>query len=106
MTDLKTGGRFGAALRDILADKTAFARHREANLRPETVRAFGEKIADSGVKYIYYMIPTLGARTVAKVVPAEHYERMLGKGIAFHRTALTDLQTSREGELIGGGVAA
>ena len=52
------------------------------------------------------MLPTLGSRTVAKVVPAELYERMLKKGIAFHRTALTDLQTSREGELIGGGVDA
>lgn len=103
---LSTGGRFGAAIREILADKTAFARHRDANLQPEVVSELGEKIRATGVKYIYYMIPTLGARTVAKVVPAEHYERMLGKGIAFHRTALTDLQTSREGELIGGGVDA
>ncbi|WP_449282337.1 glutamine synthetase family protein [Leucobacter sp.] len=106
MSDLKTGGSFGASLREILADKTAFARHQEANLEPETVAALGARIRETGVKYIYYMIPTLGARTVAKVVPAEHYERMLRKGIAFHRTALTDLQTSREGELIGGGVAA
>lgn len=106
MTDLTTGGRFGAALREALADKTAFDRHQEANLRPEVVAELGKKIEASGVKYIYYMIPTLGARTVAKVVPAKHFERMLKKGIAFHRTALTDLQTSREGELIGGGVAA
>ncbi len=106
MSDMKTGGRFGEALRAALADSSAFDRHQHANLQPETVATLGEKIASSGVKYIYYMIPTLGARTVAKVVPAEHYERMLKKGIAFHRTALTDLQTSREGELIGGGVAA
>ncbi len=106
MSDLKTGGSFGASLREILADKTAFARHQEANLESETVAALGAKIRETGVRYIYYMIPTLGARTVAKVVPAEHYERMLRKGIAFHRTALTDLQTSREGELIGGGVEA
>ncbi|MFV0435518.1 MAG: glutamine synthetase family protein [Leucobacter sp.] len=106
MSDLTTGGRFGAALREILADDTAFARHQQANLQPDVIAALGEKIEKSGVKYIYYMIPTLGARTVAKVVPAEHYERMLKKGITFHRTALTDLQTSREGELIGGGVDA
>ncbi|MBP1327379.1 glutamine synthetase [Leucobacter exalbidus] len=105
-SDYATGGRFGAALREILADTTAFARHQEANLQPEVVEAMGKKIRDNGVKYIYFMLPTLGARTVAKVVPAEHYERMLRKGIAFHRTALTDLQTSREGELIGGGVDA
>jgi len=106
MTVLSTGGDFGAALREIIADKTAFDRHQEANLRPETVDALADRIRASGVKYIYYMLPTLGSRTVAKVVPAEHYERMLRKGIAFHRTALSDLQTSREGELIGGGVAA
>lgn len=106
MSDLKTGGRFGAALREILADTTAFARHQEANMRPEMVSVLAERIRETGVKYIYYMIPTVGSRTVAKVVPAEHYERMLRKGIAFHRTALTDLQTSREGELIGGGVDA
>ncbi|MBO1902166.1 glutamine synthetase [Leucobacter weissii] len=104
--DLITGGSFGASLREIIADDTAFERHREANTRRENVEAFGEKIRESGVKYIYYMLPTLGSRTVAKVVPAVHYERMLRKGIAFHRTALTDLQTSREGELIGGGVDA
>lgn len=106
MTDLNTGGRFGAALREALADTGAYERHREANMRPEVLKALGEKIEASGVKYIYYMLPTLGARTVAKVVPAEHYARMLNKGIAFHRTALTDLQTSREGELIGGGIEA
>lgn len=106
MSDLKTGGSFGAALREILEDKSAFERHQTSNLRPEVVQELAEKIQSSGVKYIYYMVPTLGSRTVAKVVPAEHYERMLRKGIAFHRTALSDLQTSREGELIGGGVAA
>lgn len=106
MTDPSTGGSFGAALREILDDDTAFARHQDANMRPEVVAALGEKIRETGVKYVYYMVPTLGSRTIAKVVPAEHYERMLRKGIAFHRTALTDLQTSREGELIGGGVAA
>lgn len=106
MSDLHTGGRFGAALREVLADSTAFSRHQEANLSPDVVEALGARIRETGVKYIYYMLPTLGSRTVAKVVPAEHYERMLRKGIAFHRTALTDLQTSREGELLGGGVDA
>ena len=106
MSHPEASGAFATALREILDDDQAFARHQEANLRAEVVSALGEKIRTSGVKFIYYMLPTLGGRTVAKVVPAEHYERMLKKGIAFHRTALTDLQTSREGELIGGGVAA
>ena len=106
MTDFSTGGTFGTAIREILADDTAFTRHQEANLRPDVLSALGERIRETGVKYIYYMVPSLGARPIAKGVPAEHVERMLRKGIAFHRTALTDLQTSREGELIGGGVAA
>jgi glutamine synthetase len=97
---------FGAALRTAIDDREAFNRHQAANLDPATLTAIGEQIAQSGVEFIYYMIPTVGGRTVAKVVPARHFERMLGKGIAFHRTALTDLQTSREGELIGGGVEA
>jgi len=97
---------FGESLRAILDDRGAFDRHQASNLEPATVAALKKKIADSGVKYIYYMIPTLGSRTVAKVVPAAHFERNLKKGIAFHRTALSDLQSSREGELIGGGVAA
>lgn len=97
---------FGKGLRDALADRSAFDRHQSANVEPETVELLKKKIADLGVKYIYYMVPTLGSRTVAKVVPAEHAERNLRKGIAFHRTALTDLQTSREGSLIGGGVEA
>lgn len=105
-TTTLTRGRFGAALREVLADDTAFTRHQEANLRPDTVAELKRKIEESGVKFIYYMLPTLGGRTVAKVVPAEHFERNLRKGIAFHRTALSDLQTSREGELIGGGVEA
>ena len=91
---------------EILTDHSSFEAHRAANLSPEVVEEFRRKITESGIKFIYYMVPTLGGRTVAKVVPAEHYERMLGKGIAFHRTALSDLQTSRSGELIGGGVDA
>ncbi|GAB3123302.1 glutamine synthetase family protein [Glaciibacter psychrotolerans] len=100
------GSRFGDALREILNDDGAFDRHQEANLRPEVIEALESKISDAGVKFIYYMIPTLGGRTIAKVVPAEHVARNLRKGIAFHRTALTDLQTNRGGQLIGGGVAA
>lgn len=106
MTLTATRSRFGEYLRTRLADTDAFARHQELNTRPETVEQLRELIASLGVKYIYFMIPTVGARTVAKVVPAEHIERMLRKGIAFHRTALTDLMSSREGQLIGGGVDA
>ena len=58
------------------------------------------------MKYLYYMLPTLHSRTVAKMVPAKHIVRNLEKGISFHRTALSDLQTDIFGNLIGGGVEA
>jgi glutamine synthetase len=97
---------FGESLRAAIDDREAFGRHQRANMEPQTVAALGEEIEQSGVEFIYYTIPTVGGRTIAKVVPAGHYQRMLFKGIAFHRTALTDLQSNRAGELLGGGVAA
>lgn len=97
---------FGEALRTAIDDRGSFERHREANADPETVAALREQIDRNGVEFIYYILPTVGGRTVAKVVPAAHVERMLVKGVAFHRTALTDLQSSRTGNLIGGGIGA
>ncbi|MET8427636.1 glutamine synthetase [Nocardia sp. NPDC004860] len=97
---------FGEHLRSALSDRGAFDRHREANLAPGVVEGLEEQIARSGVEFIYYMVPTIGGRTIAKVAPAAHVGRMLAKGIAFHRTALTDLQSDRFGGLIGGGVGA
>ncbi|RRJ87622.1 glutamine synthetase [Gulosibacter macacae] len=89
-----------------LSDNDAFARHQQQNLSDESVAEITEKIERSGVKYLYYMLPTLGSRTVAKMVPAKHVVRNLEKGISFHRTALSDLQTDIFGNLIGGGVEA
>jgi glutamine synthetase len=95
-----------SGLRGGLADRDAFARHRERNLSPETVRELGQKIEAAGVAYVYYALPTIGSRMVAKMVPAKHFRRNLEKGIAFHRTALSDLQNDRYGNLIGGGIEA
>lgn len=89
-----------------LADRTAFERHSDVNTQPEVIRSLEATIADNGVEFLYLMIPTLGGRTIGKVVPAVHLGRMLAKGIAFHRTALTDLQADRSGNLIGGGIGA
>lgn len=65
-----------------------------------------QRIKASGVEYIYYMLPTIGAKVVAKMVPARHLRRNLEKGIALHRTAVADLQSDRMGNLIGGGISA
>ncbi|TCK21076.1 glutamine synthetase family protein [Pseudonocardia endophytica] len=100
-----TAGRFGEDLRAALADRDAFDRHRSSNTDPATV-ARCQDVLGSAVEFVYYMVPTIGGRTVAKVVPAGHLERMLAKGICFHRTALTDLQSTRDGDLVGGGIEA
>ena len=89
-----------------LTDNGALDRHRTANLADDTVAELTERIERAGVKYLYYMLPTLGSRTVAKMVPAKHVVRNLEKGISFHRTALSDLQSDIHGNLIGGGIEA
>lgn len=107
-------GRLGRNLADAyreqidaaLADRGALGRHVEANLDEALLAETTERIERSGVQYLYYMLPTLGSRTVAKMVPAKHLVRNLEKGISFHRTALSDLQLDLRGELIGGGVEA
>ena len=86
------GDFYRESVEAALNDNGAFGHHQEQNLEDDTVAGIVEKIERSGVKYLYYMLPTLGARTVAKMVPAKHIVRNLEKGIAFHRTALSDLQ--------------
>lgn len=89
-------------INSALGDRSAFARHQESNLSEETVTKLKDEIQRTGVKYIYYTIPTLKSRTVAKMVPAKHYLRSLERGINFHRTAISDLQNDIFGNLIGG----
>lgn len=98
--------RFADDAAKALNDNTAFERHQEAGLADDSVARLREEIERSGVEFLYYMLPTLGSRTVAKMVPAKHFVRNLEKGISFHRTALTDLQSNIFGHLIGGGVEA
>lgn len=89
-----------------LTDNDAFYKHQAANMRPEVVKDLEQQIAAAGVEFIYYMLPTIGSKVVAKMVPAHHIKRNLEKGIALHRTAVADLQSDRSGELIGGGIGA
>jgi glutamine synthetase len=89
-----------------LTDNDAFHKHQAANMRPEVVKDLEQKISAAGVEFIYYMLPTIGSKVVAKMVPAHHIKRNLEKGIALHRTAVADLQSDRAGNLIGGGIGA
>jgi glutamine synthetase len=95
-----------STISSALSDRDAFARHRDANMKADVVADLEKRIAASGVEYIYYMLPTIGSKVVAKMVPARHLRRNLEKGIALHRTAVADLQSDRMGNLIGGGIGA
>lgn len=92
-----------AQLSSMTAIETALDRHRELNNSAAVVDDLSARIRDSGVEYIYYQVVTLSGRVAAKVVPAKHLLRNLDKGIQFHRTIMSDLQCTREGELLGGG---
>ncbi len=85
---------------------TALDLHRELNSNLDTVQRLEDRIQASGVKHIYYQCVTLSGRVIAKVVPAKHLARNLQKGVQFHRTAISDLQSTRDGVLLGGGAQA
>ncbi|TSI15050.1 glutamine synthetase family protein [Brevibacterium aurantiacum] len=95
---------FRSCIASELEDNSALERHREANTDNDTVEALKEKIERSGVEYMYYMVPTLRSRTVAKVVPAKHFVRNLEKGVNFTRNALMDFQNDVHGNPIGANI--
>jgi len=80
--------------------------HRARNADPDVLARIESEIADNGVEFIYYQCVTLTGRVIAKVVPARHLRRNAQRGILLHRTAITDLQSTRDGELLGGGASA
>jgi glutamine synthetase len=85
---------------------TALDQHRELNSRPGALDHVKQAIADNDVKYIYYQAVTITGRVVGKVVPADHVERIAVRGVNQHRTAIANLQTTRDGRLLGGGTEA
>lgn len=85
---------------------TALDLHRELNTSSSASAELAARIRDSGVEFLYYQVVTLSGRVLAKVVPAKHLLRNLEKGVQFHRTCLSDLQSTRGGVLLGGGAQA
>ena len=85
---------------------TALDQHREANATSPHLAAALETIKEQGVEYVYYQGVTITGRVVGKVMPARHLERTAVKGVQQHRTAAANLQSTREGLLLGGGVNA
>lgn len=85
---------------------TALDNHREANATGAAMAAALSAIAERGVELVYFQAVTITGRVVGKVVPAAHFERIAVKGVQQHRTAVANLQGTREGVLLGGGVDA
>lgn len=100
-SDVNLAEAFKDSIHKDLDDNGALGRHRAANIENDTVEALKEKIGRSGVEYLYYMVPTLRSRTVAKIVPAKHVVRNLEKGVNFTRNALMDFQNDVFGNPIG-----
>ncbi|MFI1828131.1 glutamine synthetase family protein [Streptomyces sp. NPDC020412] len=88
------------------ASATALDSHRELNTDQDAVDTVRKRIADAGVEYVYYQSVTLGGRAVGKVVPAVHLLRNLERGVQLHRSVVADIQTDRNGNLLGGGARA
>lgn len=85
---------------------TALDQHRELNADESKITEIEKRIESSGVEFIYYQVVTLSGRVLSKVVPARHLRRNLQKGVLLHRTAITDLQANRAGDLLGGGASS
>jgi glutamine synthetase len=85
---------------------TALDQHRQDNASSDALKGVLKTIAQSQVEYVYYQAVTITGRVVGKVMPARHFERVASHGVQQHRTAVANLQSSRDGVLMGGGVHA
>ncbi|GGV36637.1 glutamine synthetase [Actinomadura cremea] len=80
--------------------------HRQENASGPHLAGALATITEHGVEYVYYQSVSITGRVVGKVMPARHLERAAIRGVQQHRTAVANLQTTREGLLLGGGVNA
>ncbi|ABK75399.1 glutamine synthetase family protein [Mycolicibacterium smegmatis] len=80
--------------------------HRQANATSPDLAAVLETIAERGVEFVYFQAVTITGRVVGKVAPAKHFERLAVRGVQQHQTAVANLQGTREGVLLAGGVNA
>ncbi|AQT80946.1 glutamine synthetase [Mycolicibacterium litorale] len=85
---------------------TALDLHRQANAASADLAAALATISDRGVQFVYFQAITITGRVVGKVAPARHFERLAVKGVQQHQTAVANLQSTRDGVLLAGGVNA
>ncbi len=89
-----------------IATTTALDQHREQNASSPYLAEALSLISTHEVKYVYFQAVTITGRIVGKVMPARHFERAAVKGVQQHRSAIANLQTTREGQLLTGIEAA
>ncbi|KMO84599.1 Glutamine synthetase 3 [Mycolicibacterium chubuense] len=77
--------------------------HRQLNATSPGLVEAQEIIDDHGVEFVYFQAITITGRVVGKVVPARHFHRLSIKGVQQHQTAVANLQSTREGDLMAGG---
>ncbi len=80
--------------------------HRQTNATSPNLAEALSTITDRGVEAVYFQAVTITGRVVGKMVPARHFERLATKGVQQHQTAIANLQGTREGVLLAGGVHA
>ena len=80
--------------------------HRERNTSAEVVGPLEERIREAGVEFLYYQFVSINGRVLSKVVPAKHLRRSLERGVQFHGSAVADLTTNLQGNLMAGGAEA
>lgn len=85
---------------------TSLDAHRQANATDPNLQAALSTIAERGVEFVYFQAITITGRVVGKVAPAAHFERLAVKGVQQHQTAIANLQGTRAGVLLAGGVNA
>jgi glutamine synthetase len=87
-----------------MSPASALDEHKERNAA--AMDDITARVQESGVEFIYYQTVSLTGRIVGKVVPARQLRRNLERGVNLHRTAMSDLQVDRFGNLLGGGTEA
>ena len=80
--------------------------HVNAPGRADLVKQVREKINELGITYIYYQFVSVTGRIVGKGVPADHWERVAGRGFQLVYGSTANLYIDRHGQYIGYGPEA
>ena len=80
--------------------------HRQANAAQPHLATVAGDHQDRGVEFVYYQTVTHHRPGGRQGRPCPPFRATRGQGVQQHRTAIANLQGTREGVLLGGGVNA